>query len=156
EYGGASGGSINVITRDGANQGDGDAFVFAQTGTLNARDAIESQPLKPSLTPYPAGFANGGPPAKEPNLFYAGFEQEGKNAQEASDIDPNVESAINGALSAGAFPGLPLRQLTSGLFPVARGETEFSGKLNHQISQQHSLRLRYAFTNNREASDAFN
>ena len=156
EYGGASGGSINVITRDGTNQVHGDAFVFAQTGTLNARDAIESQPAKPSLTRFRAGLANGGPLVKNRTFYYAAFEQEGKHAQDASDIDPSVQSAINGALSAGAFPGLPTRQLTSGLFPVARAETEFSGKLNHQISQQHSLTLRYAFTNNREAGDAFN
>lgn len=31
EFGGASGGSINVVTRSGANQMHGDAFVFAQT-----------------------------------------------------------------------------------------------------------------------------
>lgn len=153
EYGGASGGSINVVTRDGTNQVHGDAFIFAQTGALNARDPIESQPIKPSLTRYRAGLSNGGPLVKNRTFYYAAFEQEGKTGQEASEIDPSAVSTINRVLSTSTFRGVS--QLTSGLFPVAHGETEGSGKLNHQFNQQHSFMLRYAFTNNREAGDAF-
>jgi outer membrane receptor protein involved in Fe transport len=42
ESGGASGGSINVITRSGANTIHGDAFLFAQDGALNAREPFEN------------------------------------------------------------------------------------------------------------------
>jgi outer membrane receptor protein involved in Fe transport len=63
---------------------------------------------------------------------------------------------INSALARGAFPYLSTRQITTGFLPTARAETEAAGKLDHQISQKHSLMLRYAFTNNREAGDAFN
>src|SRR5262249_3334446 len=38
ESGGASGGSINVVTRTGSNALHGDAFLFAQNGSLNARN----------------------------------------------------------------------------------------------------------------------
>jgi hypothetical protein len=155
EYGGASGGSINVVTRDGTNDRHGDAFIFAQSGVLNARDAVESQPLKPQLTRYRAGLSSGGPLMENRTFYYAAAEQEEKTAQDASDMDPSAVSAVNRVLAAGAFWGIPTRQLTSGLFPVARSETEASGKLNHQFSQWQSLMLRYAFTNNREAGDAF-
>jgi outer membrane receptor protein involved in Fe transport len=47
EFGGASGGSVNVVTRSGANKMHGDAFMFAQNGALNARPPIGNEPQKP-------------------------------------------------------------------------------------------------------------
>ena len=156
EYGGASGGSINVVTRTGTNRLHGDAFIFAQNGVLNARDPIENQPSKPSLTRYRVGLSNGGPLVKDRTFYYAAFEQEYKQGQGDSDINPSLISGINEFLSTQAFPRLGIRQLTPGFFPLARAETEASAKVDHQISGRNSLMLRYAFTNNREASDAFN
>src|SRR5713101_10074738 len=43
ESGGASGGSINVITRSGTNTLHGDAFLLAQDGVFNARDPFERE-----------------------------------------------------------------------------------------------------------------
>ena len=40
ETGGASGGAINVVTRIGTNQIHGDAFLFLQNGSLNARNPL--------------------------------------------------------------------------------------------------------------------
>jgi len=42
------------------------------------------------------------------------------------------------------------------LFRTSRAETEVAGRLDHQIRDKHSLLLKYALTNNREAGDAFN
>jgi hypothetical protein len=42
ESSGASGGSINVVTRSGTNVVHGDAFIFAQDSALNARDPFET------------------------------------------------------------------------------------------------------------------
>ncbi len=49
ESGGASGGSINAITRSGTNTVHGDAFLFAQHGALNARAPFETESGKPSF-----------------------------------------------------------------------------------------------------------
>src|SRR6266852_4482153 len=57
ESGGASGGSINVITRSGTNAVHGDAFVFAQDGAFNARDPFEREAGKPAFQRFRAGFA---------------------------------------------------------------------------------------------------
>ncbi len=43
ESGGASGGSINVITRSGTNTIHGDAFIFAQDSALNAQEPLLRQ-----------------------------------------------------------------------------------------------------------------
>ena len=156
ESGGASGGSINVITRSGTNTIHGDAFIFAQDSALNARDPFETQPGKPSFRRFRAGFALGGPIIKGRTFYYAAVEQEHKRGQIGSDIDPAVASTINSFLATGAFPGLATRQITTGFSPTARAETEAAGKLDHQLTKSTALMLRYAFTNNRESGDAFN
>jgi hypothetical protein len=155
ESGGASGGSINVITRSGSNMIHGDAFVFVQDASLNARDPFETEPEKPSFRRYRAGFALGGPIVKDRTFYYVAIEQEHNRGQNGSDIDPADATAINSFLAAGGFPGLATRQITTNFFPISRAETEAAGKLDHALTKSTSLMLRYAFTNNREAGDAF-
>jgi Carboxypeptidase regulatory-like domain/TonB dependent receptor/TonB-dependent Receptor Plug Domain len=156
ESGGASGGSINVITRSGTNIIHGDAFLFAQDGALNAREPFEADPGKPSFRRFRAGAALGGPIVKDHTFYYAAAEQEHNRGQAGSDIDPAVVSTINTFLASGAFPGLTTRHLAPGFFPIARTETEAAGKLDHQLTKNTALMLRYVFTNNKESGDAFN
>src|SRR5436309_5886587 len=117
ESGGASGGSINIITRSGTNAIHGDAFLFGQDGALNARDPFETESGKPSFRRFRAGFALGGPIVKGRTFYYTAVEQEHNRGQTGSDIDPAVASTINSLLATGAFPGLPTRQITSGFSP---------------------------------------
>ena len=156
ESGGASGGSINVVTRSGTNTVHGDAFLFAQDGALNARDPFLTESGKPSFRRFRAGFALGGPIAKDRTFYYAALEQEHNRGQIGSDIDPAVASTINAFLATGAFPGLTTRQITTAFSPTARAETEAAGKLDHQLTKNTALMLRYTFTNNKESGDAFN
>jgi hypothetical protein len=123
---------------------------------LNARNPFETETVRPILQRYRAGVALGGPIVKDKTFFYTGFEQEHNRSQEDSFITPALESAVNRILAGGAYPGLATRRVTDGFFPVSRAETEASVKLNHQLTATNSLMLRYAFTNNREAGDAFN
>jgi hypothetical protein len=156
ESGGASGGSINAITRSGTNAIHGDAFLFAQDASLNARDPFEDEPGKPSFRRFRAGIALGGPIVKDRTFYYAAIEQEHNRGQNGSDINPAAASAINSFLATGVFPALATRQITTNFFPISRAETEAAGKIDHQLTKSTSVMLRYAFTNNREAGDAFN
>jgi outer membrane receptor protein involved in Fe transport len=156
ESGGASGGSINVITRSGTNTIHGDAFIFAQDSGLNAQEPFETEPGKPSFRRFREGFALGGPIVKSKTFYYVAAEQEENRGQIGSDIDPTVASTINTFLATGAFPNLPTRQITTNFSPTSRQETEAAGKLDQIITDNTSLMLRYAFTNARESGDAFN
>jgi len=156
ESGGASGGSINVVTRAGTNVVHGDAFIFAQDSTFNARDPFENQPDKPLFRRFREGFALGGPAVKNKTFYYAAVEQEHNRGQIGSDIDPALASDINTLLGTGAFPSLRSRRITTGFSPIARAETEAAGRLDHQLSTSTALMLRYVFTNNRETGYAFN
>jgi outer membrane receptor for ferrienterochelin and colicin len=156
ESGGASGGSINVVTRSGTNTVHGDAFLFAQDGALNARDPFETESGKPSFRRFRAGFALGGPIIKDKTFYYAALEQEHNRGQIGSDINSTVASTINAFLATGTFPKLTTREITTSFSPIARAETEAAGKLDQQLTQNTALMLRYAFTNNKESGDAFN
>jgi len=147
ETGGASGGSINVITRAGANALHGDAFLFVENGALNARSPLEAESMPPMLHKYRAGVALGGPVVKDRTFYYAAFEQEHNRSLEDSDLAPALVNAVNRILGR--------RAVSDGFFPASRAETEASAKLNHELTPRNSLMVRYAFTDNRESGDAF-
>src|SRR6202140_2111927 len=119
---------------------------------------IPSKPRLPSRTSavIESGSSIGGPVVKNRLFFHAAFEQESNRGQIGSDIDPSLASVVNNFLATGAFPGLKTRPIATGFSPIARAETEASGKLNHQINSKNSLMVRYAFNNNREAGNDFN
>jgi len=155
ETGGASGGSINVVTRIGSNTLHGDAFVFGENGSLNARSPFETERQPPNLHRYRTGVALGGPLIKDRTFYYVGFEQEHSRSLEDAFIPTATVQAINRVLAAGLYPDVAVRRLSDNVFPASRAETEASAKINHQLTPKNSLMLRYAFTNNREAGDAF-
>jgi hypothetical protein len=157
ENGSASGGGINVVTKSGANTIHGDAFLFGQSGVLNARPKLEETlGDTPSLRRYRAGLAIGGPLVKDRTFYYAAAEREQTHDENSSDIDPDAASSINSALAAGLSPQAHTRQLTIGLFPTARTETEWSAKVTRQMEGGGALVSRVAATHNREDHDAFN
>ena len=121
ETGGASGGSTNVITRVGANTMHGDAFVFLQNGSLNARNPFETENATPNLHRYRTGLALGGPIVKNKTFFYAGFEQEHNRSLEDSYISKPLEDAIIGFSRAACILALRQRGLqTTSFLRLAR------------------------------------
>ncbi len=156
ESGGSAGGAINVITKSGTNLLHGDAFLFVQNAASNARDPLSDAGQHPDFNRYRSGFSIGGPIRKNRTFYYVALEQEHTRGQEASDIDAASIVTINSVLASEAYPALPTRTLSNGLFSNARAETELSGKLDHQLMNNQNVMLRYAFTNNREAGDGFN
>ena len=156
ENGGAAGG-INVVTRSGANTLHGDAFLFGESGALNARPKLEETlGADPSLTRFRAGGAIGGPAAKNRTFYYAAVEREGTHDQTAADIDPVTAATINTALSAGLLPQLGTRALTIGVFPTERTETESSLKITHSLADRGMVVASVAANQNTDEHDAFN
>jgi hypothetical protein len=156
ESGGGASGPINVITKTGINTLHGDVFVFVQNGALNARDPLTNETEPPDLNRFRAGLSAGGPIVRSRTFYYVAGEQEGAHDDDSSLISASVANTVNGVLGSGVFSRITTRTINPELFRTARAETEISGRLDHHISEKHSLLLKYAFTNNREAGDAFN
>lgn len=79
-----------------------------------------------------------------------------QNRNVTADRPAPILTRRSSQASIDCIPGLGTRNLATGFFPIARAETEAAGKLDHQLTKATSLILRYAFTNNKEAGDAFN
>src|SRR3954471_10411495 len=157
ESGGGSAGSINVVTKNGANTLHGDAFVFGQSGIFNARPKLEETlGADPALRRYRAGGAVGGPISRDRTFYYAAAEREGAHDETASDISPSAAAAINRALSSGVLPEIGTRELTIGTFPTTRRETESSVKVSHVLESSGFLTAAVAANQNADEYDAFN
>ncbi len=108
EYGRASGGVVNTITRSGSNSIHGSAYWFFRNRTLNATDPT-AQGINPPDWRHQAGLSVGGP-IKKNKLFYFfnGELQRRSNPILSSNIsstlfDPqgNPTGAINAATGCG-------------------------------------------------------
>ncbi len=141
ETGGASGGSINVVTRIGANQIHGDAFLFLQNGALNARNPFETEHATPNLHRYRAGLSKGGPIVKDRTFYYAAFEQEHNRSLEDSFISPAVAASINRTFASGAFPRVATAADQRRLLPCRTGG---NGGLRQDQSSTHQRELPHA------------
>ena len=73
EYGRASGGVVNIITRSGTNAFHGDVFGFLRDRNLQAVNPFSTVP-NPAYTRVQAGVAFGGPIKKDKTFFYFAYE----------------------------------------------------------------------------------
>ena len=83
EYGRASGGVINIVTKGGSNEFHGDAFGFFRNKSFQARNAFSGQvdettgllnPIKQAYTRTQSGIAFGGPIKKEKTFYFFSYE----------------------------------------------------------------------------------
>src|SRR5207249_2130053 len=74
EYGRATGGVVNIVTKSGSNDFHGDAFGYFRNKAFQSRNAFSGQidpttgalnPVKQAYTRSQAGFTFGGPPRKD-------------------------------------------------------------------------------------------
>jgi hypothetical protein len=72
EFGGASGGVVNIVTKSGTNEFRGDVFEFIRNGKLNARNFFA--PVQDTLKRNQFGGSIGGP-IKKDKLFFFGTYQ---------------------------------------------------------------------------------
>ena len=83
EYGRATGGVINIVTKNGGNEFHGDAFGFFRNKAFQARNAFSGQvdpasgilePTKQAYTRTQSGLTIGGPLKKDKTFFFGSYE----------------------------------------------------------------------------------
>jgi hypothetical protein len=140
EFGKASGGVVNIVTKSGTNSVDGNAFFFFRDESLNAKDYFEKynvfgDSIDREKAPYSQlqwGATIGGPLKRDRSFFFASFEQ--------LDAEPNNFVTINpvaaATLEANGFP------VELGNVPYDLSFTQTMVKVDHQWSADHSLTAR--------------
>jgi hypothetical protein len=83
EYGRATGGVINIVTKSGGNEFHGDAFVYGRNKSFQARNPFSGQidpatgdlvPVKQPYTRIQTGLTLGGPIRKDKTFFFGSYE----------------------------------------------------------------------------------
>ncbi len=121
EFGRATGGIVNVVTKRGTSDFHGNAFGFFRHKTIQSRNAfapiIDNDPgKKPPYTRAQYGLTFGGPmDTKGKNFFFGSFEQ--RRRQESGFFTGDI---FGGATQSAVIPVVP------GLNPIARTFTNLT------------------------------
>jgi hypothetical protein len=125
EFGRATGGIVNVVTKSGTNEFHGNVFGFIRDKSIQARNAfapiIDGDPSKrPPYTRVQYGATLGGPVIKERSFFFASFEQ--RRRQESGFFTGDIlgrdaSGTATSSITIGA-PFLPAAQTFTNLTPA--------------------------------------
>src|ERR1700692_1202525 len=116
EYGRASGGVVNIITRSGSNDFHGDVYGYLRNRNFQAVNPFSTVP-NPAYTRVQAGAAFGGPIKKDKTYFYFAYEITRRHETGFSSIGQN---------NFGLIPfDTSLVQLPFGTLPLTSGQISF-------------------------------
>jgi len=139
EFGRASGGVVNILTKSGTNDLRGSLYGFFRNQRFDARNPIA--PTKDLLTQAQYGFTLGGPLHRDRTFFFTNFEQTRRNYSTVVTIEPDATNAINNRLRAVNYAG-PL--INTGVVPASFDATNFFARIDHSINQRNLLSARYS------------
>ena len=94
EYGRASGGVVNIITRSGSNDFHGDVFGYLRNRNFQAVNPFSTVP-DPAYTRVQSGVAFGGPIKKDKTYFYFAYEITRRHETGFSSIGQNNFGLVN-------------------------------------------------------------
>ena len=154
EFGKASGGVVNIVTKSGTNVLGGNMFFYLRDQSLNAKNYFDKfdvfgNPVNLEKAPFNQkqwGATLGGPLQKDRSFFFLSFERTNIADSRLVTIDPAAASLLNSL-------GFPVE---TGNVPLSVTNSEFFGKADHQWAPNHSLAVRGNFADiNREGIDDF-
>jgi hypothetical protein len=139
EFGRASGGVVNILTRSGTNDLRGNFYGFFRNQRFDARNPLA--PTKDLLTQAQYGGTASGPLRHERTFFFTNFEQTRRNYSAVLTIAPGAVASINNRLRAVNYGG-PL--IETGVVPASFDTTNFFARIDHRINERNQLSARYS------------
>jgi hypothetical protein len=155
EFGKASSGVVNIVTRSGTNTVEGIGFGYFRDDTLNAREYFEkfdpgglatNRPKAPYRQKQFGGVI-GGPLQKDRTFFFGSFERLDVAANNFVNIDDTRLVAVPGRapqtaaglLRAAGFP------IETGYVPYDVTANQFLVKFDHNLNSAQGLTFRYSY-----------
>ena len=139
EFGRASGGVVNILTRSGTNDWRGSLYGFFRNQRFDARNPLAA--TEDLLTQAQYGATVNGPVRRDRTFFFTNFEQTRRNYSAVLTIAPSAVTTINNRLLAVHYPG-PL--ISTGVVPASFDTTNFFGRIDHKINDRNDLSARYS------------
>jgi len=157
EFGKASGGVVNIVTKSGTNTTTGSAFFYGRDKALNARNHFEEfdpdgSAIDRDKAPFRQaqfGGTMGGPLARDRTFYFASFERLDQTASNFVNIDDKtlVPSPIGGPPLGTALGLLRANGFTveEGNVPYAVTSDALLLKLDQRIGPTQTLSVRYNY-----------
>ena len=139
EFGRASGGIVNIITKSGANDFRGNLYGFGRNQRFDARNPLA--PTKDLLTQAQYGATISGPVKSSRTFFFTNFEQTRRNYSAVITIAPSAVTTINNRLNAVSFAG---PRIATGVVPASFDTTNFFARIDHKFNDRNQLSARYS------------
>jgi hypothetical protein len=139
EFGRASGGVVNILTRSGSNDWRGNFYGFFRNQRFDARNPLA--PTKDLLTQAQYGSTAGGPLRHDRTFFFTNFEQTRRNYSAVVTIAPAAVNSINNRLRTVNYPG---PSIETGVVPASFDTTNFFARVDHRINDRNQLSARYS------------
>ncbi len=116
EFGRSSGGVVNVVTKSGTRELNGNMFGFLRHRSFQSRNAFA--PIEdPPFTRAQYGFTIGGPFNPDHTFFFFAFEQRRRN--ESGFFTSNVSQGLTGSATIPVIPGLnPIARTFTNITPA--------------------------------------
>jgi len=144
EFGRASGGLVNIVSRSGTNEFRGNAFLYVRDESMDARNAFVTGD-KPQFQRQNYGGTLGGPLKQGRTFFFGAFERMQRDESGVITISDASVAAINAVLASRPIPGSPVTSIANGVYPVTRRDTLASVKIDHTLTPKHLLAFRYTY-----------
>ncbi|MBE3111804.1 MAG: TonB-dependent receptor [Acidobacteria bacterium] len=145
EFGRAGGGVVNIVSRSGTNQYQGNLFFFIRDEALDAKNAFVTGEEKPPFKRKNFGGTFGGPIVKNRTFFFGSYEGMRRNESDVVTIASSAVDAINAALASRPIPNGGVTKISNGTYPIDIAYNLFSVKVDHSINPNNSLTLRYLY-----------
>src|ERR1051325_822554 len=139
EFGRASGGVVNILTRSGTNDWRANLYGFFRNQRFDARNPLAR--AKGLLTQAQYGGTVSGPLRRERTFFFTNFEQTRRNYSAVLTIAPNAVTSINDRLHAVDYGG---QAIETGVVPASFDTTNFFARIDHRINERNQLSARYS------------
>jgi Carboxypeptidase regulatory-like domain len=139
EFGRASAGVVNIVSKSGTNSWRGDLYGFGRNQRFDARNPLATQ--KDLLTQAQYGGTVSGPLHLNRTFLFANFEQTRRNYSAVITIAQSAVAAINNRLAAAGYRG-PF--VETGVVPASFDTSNFFARLDHQLTNQNQLATRYS------------
>ena len=148
EYGRATGGVVNVVTKQGSNQFHGSVFAYYTPGQLSANAKnIEKQGGSIAYSTnldysYDLGAELGGPIIKDKLWFHVGFNPSRIRNVNTRTVQTQTDKNMDGVPDFNPSTGFTLHDVVSTLdVPDARSTYYFTAKVNGEIDQNNQFQL---------------
>jgi hypothetical protein len=140
EFGRASGGIVNIVTKSGTNNWHGDVYGFGRNQRFDARNPLA--PQKDLLTQAQYGGTLSGPLHRDRTFFFTNFEQTRRNYSAVLTIAPSAVAIINSRLNAVSYRG---PRIETGVVPANFNTSNFFGRVDHKLNDRNQVTTRYSF-----------